>query len=334
MSLQPAHSLHCSIAHPLLREWHSASTRISSENLMYPVFIVEDDEAMEEISSMPGVFRYGINTLIKELEHLINLGLKSVLMFGVISKLPKDDFGTNADSALNPVVKGVPILRKLFPDLIVACDICLCPYTSHGHCGLLSSDGRIDNEKSIIRIKEIAVAYAKAGCHIVAPSDMMDGRVGEIKRGLNKACLNDVSILSYAAKFCSSFYGPFRDAAKSAPSFGDRKCYQLPPGSRGLAARAVARDVDEGATMLMVKPGMPYLDVLYETKKQFPQYPLFVYQVSGEFAMIFHASKQGAIALQAAVEESLTSFRRAGADCIITYFTPQILEWLAHNEKT
>ncbi|KAK9498750.1 hypothetical protein O3M35_003316 [Rhynocoris fuscipes] len=328
---KPAHQLHSSISHALLREWHSTNAKVTPENLMYPVFIVEDENAEEPISSMPGIKRYGVNTLIKHLQPLIPMGLKSILVFGVVTNLEKDERGNNADSAANPVVKALPLLRKTFPELVIACDVCLCPYTSHGHCGILNTKGLIDNEKSIKRLGEVALAYSKAGCHIVAPSDMMDGRIGEIKRVLNLSGLNDISILSYSAKFSSSFYGPFRDAAKSAPSFGDRKCYQLPPGSKGLALRAVARDVEEGANMLMVKPGMPYLDVLSETKKLYPDYPLFVYQVSGEFAMIFHAAKEGAINLKTAVEESLISFRRAGADCIITYFTPQILQWL--NEE-
>ncbi|KAL1131560.1 hypothetical protein AAG570_011177 [Ranatra chinensis] len=277
---------------------------------------------------MPGVYRYGVNTLIESLTPLVEQGLKSILLFGVINNLPKDDIGSNGDSAQNPVVRAIPVIRKKFPDLVIICDVCLCPYTSHGHCGILDKDGFINNDASIKRIREIAVSYAISGCHIVAPSDMMDGRIGSIKQGLRKAGLGRVSILSYAAKFCSSFYGPFRDAAKSAPASGDRKCYQLPPASMGLALRAVSRDVEEGADFLMVKPGLPYLDIVKQTKEAFPHHPLFVYQVSGEFAMLYHGAKAGGIALRAAVEETMTSFYRAGADCIITYFTPDLLAWL------
>lgn len=188
---------------------------------------------------MPGVARYGLTTLKKHLTPLVEKGLASILLFGVVDKLPKDPTGSGADSAENPVVKALPQLRQWFPDLLIACDVCLCPYTSHGHCGVLTADGVIDNEPSIQRIAEIAFAYAKAGAHIVAPSDMMDNRIWAIKKILRENKMeNTVSVLSYSVKFASGFYGPFRDAAKSAPAFGDRKCYQLPPGSKGIAKRA------------------------------------------------------------------------------------------------
>ncbi|XP_014289510.1 delta-aminolevulinic acid dehydratase [Halyomorpha halys] len=329
----PYRRLHTGIHQQLLRNWSSTNSFITPDSLMYPIFIVEDPNANEEIPSMPGVYRYGIKTLLLILENLVNNNLKSILLFGVTNTLIKDETGSNADSSENPVVKAIPLIRQKCPELIIACDVCLCPYTSHGHCGILNSDGYIDNDKSIQRLSEIAASYAKAGAHIVAPSDMMDGRIGAIKERLVSSGLHNVSVLSYSAKFCSNFYGPFRDAAKSAPSFGDRKCYQLPPGSAGLAHRAVERDVEEGADMLMVKPGLPYLDILKSTKEKFPNHPLFVYQVSGEYAMIYHAAKAGAVDFQKAVEETMTSFRRAGADCIITYFTPQILEWMASRNK-
>ncbi|XP_024082128.1 delta-aminolevulinic acid dehydratase isoform X2 [Cimex lectularius] len=325
--------LHSSIHHPLLRAWTTGNIAVSAEELMLPLFIVEDNDAKEEITTMPGVYRYGVNTVLKELEPLVKLGLKSVLLFGVISKLTKDEYGTHADSPENPVIRLVPMICEKFPNLVIACDVCLCPYTSHGHCGILKENGKINNDKSIKRISEIALAYAQAGCHIVAPSDMMDGRIGAIKQSLEAASLHDKTILSYAAKFSSSFYGPFREAAKSAPSFGDRKCYQLPPGSSGLAHRAVSRDVSEGADFLMVKPGLAYLDILSQVKKEFPNYPLFVYQVSGEYAMLYFAANSNAINLRTAVEESLISFKRAGADCVITYFTPLLLQWMAVDRK-
>jgi porphobilinogen synthase len=193
----------------------------------------------------------------------------------------------------------------------------------------LYDDGTINNEASISRLAEVAVAYAKAGCQVIAPSDMMDGRVGAIKQSLKVAGLGgSISVLSYSAKFASGLYGPFRDAAKSAPAFGDRRCYQLPPGSAGLALRAVERDVREGADMLMVKPGMIYLDIVRQIKDKFPEYPLAIYQVSGEYAMFWHAAKAGAIDLQRVVMETIASMRRAGVDIIITYYTPKILDWL------
>ncbi|XP_055695835.1 delta-aminolevulinic acid dehydratase [Lutzomyia longipalpis] len=318
---------HSSISHAALREWAESGTEIGPANLMYPIFVVENDDAVEEIPSMPGVKRYGGNILLDVLAPLVAKGLKSILLFGVIDKLPKDSTGSSADSSQNPIIRLLPRIRSRFPDLLVTCDVCLCPYTDHGHCGILREDGTIENEASIERLAKISLAYAKAGANVVAPSDMMDNRIRAIKDILRREGLQEkVSVLSYAVKFASGFYGPFRDAAKSAPAFGDRSCYQLPPGSRGLASRAAARDVEEGADMLMVKPGLAYLDIIRDTKNQFPNHPLFVYQVSGEYAMIHWAAEKGALDLRRALFEVLKSFRRAGADVIITYFVPRILE--------
>lgn len=332
--VNPKHILHSGIFHPVLRQWQSPNVEITVNNLMYPMFVSDSKHDKEPINSMPGVYRYGIDQLYETLQPLISKGLQSILLFGVSKHLIKDQFGSNADSEENPIIQALPLLRKWFPHLLIACDICLCPYTIHGHCGILNDDGTIDNDASIKRISEIAVAYAKAGAQIVAPSDMMDGRVGAIKKQLVKIGLvNKVTILSYAAKFASGFYGPFRDASQSAPKFGDRKSYQLPPGSNGLAARAAARDVAEGADMLIVKPGLPYLDIVRHTKDAHPEYPLFVYQVSGEYAMLYHGAKNGAINLENVLNEVLLSMRRAGADCIITYFTPMILDMLMAKSK-
>ncbi|XP_012280276.1 delta-aminolevulinic acid dehydratase isoform X2 [Orussus abietinus] len=332
--VEARHILHSGIFHPLLRQWQSPNVEITADNLMYPIFVLDEPDAKDPIASMPGVYRYGINQLKIILKPLVAKGLRSVLLFGVPNHLEKDGFGSNADSPQNPIVQVVPKLRQSFPDLVIACDVCLCPYTIHGHCGILNMDGSINNEASIKRIAEIAVAYAKAGAHIIAPSDMMDGRIGKIKKGLAaEGFSNKVAVLSYAVKFASGFYGPFRDASKSAPQFGDRKCYQLPPGSNGLASRAAARDVAEGADMLIVKPGLAYLDVLRHTKDAHPEYPMFVYQVSGEYAMLYHGANNGAINLENVLHEVLLSMRRAGADCIITYFAPLILEMLKPKSK-
>ncbi|KAG5322412.1 BIP protein, partial [Pseudoatta argentina] len=283
------HILHSGIFHPVLREWQSPNIEITVNNLMYPIFV--------------SIY------MCKYIDMLIQIGWI----------LSTDEIGSNADSARNPVIQALPLLREKFPNLLIACDVCLCPYTNHGHCGILNSDGSINNANSIQRIAEVAVSYAKAGAQIVAPSDMMDGRISAIKQGLAAAGFsNKVAVLSYAVKFASGLYGPFRDASQSAPKFGDRKCYQLPPGSNGLAARAAARDVNEGADMLMVKPGLPYLDVMRHTKDAHPEYPLFVYQVSGEYAMLYHGAQNGAINLENVLNEILLSMRRAGADCIIT----------------
>ncbi|KAJ8300438.1 hypothetical protein KUTeg_021957 [Tegillarca granosa] len=259
--------LHSGYHHPVLRAWQSTNTSINPENLIYPIFVTDDDDVVEEIASMPGQSRFGVNRLREHLKPVVENGLKCVLIFGVPSKLPKDNHGTAADTPNTPAIMAIQRLRSWFPDLLIACDVCLCPYTCHGHCGILREDGSLNNEESIQRLAEISLSYAKAGCHIIAPSDMMDGRIGAIKKCLNENGYgNRVAVMSYSAKFASSFYGPFRDAAKSAPSFGDRKCYQLPPGSVGLAERAVDRDVQEGADMLMVKPGLAYLDVVKMVK--------------------------------------------------------------------
>ncbi|TMW51126.1 hypothetical protein DOY81_003799 [Sarcophaga bullata] len=324
--------LHSGIHHPTLRLLQESGCEITPHNLMYPVFVVCDDNSFQPIASMPGQARMGVNVLKDHLTPLVAKGLSAVLLFGVVDCDMKDERATHADSKENPVVKALPLLREWFPNLLLACDVCLCPYMSHGHCGFID-EGGIRNGESIKRLSEVCVAYGKAGAHIVAPSDMMDNRVRAIKEALiNNSLDNRVSLLAYSAKFASNFYGPFRDAAQSAPAFGDRRCYQLPSGSKGLAMRAVQRDVVEGADMLMVKPGMPYLDILRQTKDSYPSHPLYVYQVSGEYAMLYFAAENKAFDLKLALMESMKGFRRAGADCIITYFTPQILDILQEEK--
>lgn len=332
--LQNKHMLHSSIFNNTLRDWQGLNCDITPKNLMYPVFIVDEDGAIQPINSMPGVSRLGINKLKDALEPSVKKGLQSVLLFGVINTIPKDEIATNANSDKNPVIRAIPKLKQWFPTLTIACDVCLCAYTSHGHCGILTSNGDIDNAESIKKLANVALSYAQAGAHIVAPSDMMDGRIGAIKQILREHNLsNKVSVLSYTAKFASNMYGPFRDASKSKPAFGDRKCYQLPLNSRGLAMRAADRDVEEGADMLMVKPVLNYMDIVKEIKDKYSEYPLFVYQVSGEYAMIYHAAKNGAVDLKLALMEILVSLRRAGADVIISYFTPTVLEWIGARSK-
>ncbi|KAL3318122.1 hypothetical protein Ciccas_003209 [Cichlidogyrus casuarinus] len=292
---------------------------------MYPLFISHEDDAYEDILSLPEQKRVGLNNLEDHLKPLIKLGLSSVLLFGVIPDDLKSADGSFALDVKSPVPRAIIKLREKFPDLQVAADVCLCGYTSHGHCGILFADGTIDNEKSCTQLAKVSLAYARAGAHIIAPSDMMDGRVASIKSILMKNNFHNVAIMSYSAKFASSLYGPFRDAAKSAPGKGDRKGYQLPPGAKGLAMRAVERDIKEGADILMVKPGLPYLDILESIRQRFPDYTLAVYHVSGEYAMLWQAAKVGAIDLEAAAKEILLSFRRAGATIIISYMTPYLL---------
>ncbi|XP_023229911.1 delta-aminolevulinic acid dehydratase-like [Centruroides sculpturatus] len=310
---EPKRRLHSAQFHPILRQWQSSNTSITPLNLLYPIFVIDTPDEIQEISSMPGIKRYGIDKLEDHLTPLVKKGLSSVLIFGVLTNLPKDARGSSADNPKSPVIQAIRKLKGSFPELLICCDVCLCGYTNHGHCGILDEDGNIDNDKSICRIAEISVAYAKEGCHVIAPSDMMDGRVGAIKKALsNSKKLSSVAVLSYAAKFASSFYGPFRNAANSAPSFGDRRCYQLPPGSSGLAHLAIKRDIEEGAEMLMVKPGMSYLDIVTQVKKDFPNHPLFVYQVSGEYAMLHYGAASGAFSLKDMVLEVFTCMRRAG----------------------
>lgn len=345
-----------------LREWQSMNTSVSPSNLILPLFIHENDDYEDEVKSLPGVKRFGINKLYQYLNPIVEDGLQTVLLFGVIDTASlKDELGSFADNAQNPVIRAIPYLRRWFPKLMIACDVCLCAYTSHGHCGVFNEaptdeaqaecqidiTQSIDREKSCERIAAVALAYAKAGADCVAPSDMMDGRIAAINKQLDENKIrNRVCIMSYSTKFSSAFYGPFRDAAKSAPSFGNRKCYQLPCNSTGLAIRASQRDVEEGkvylmdffysflnflllgADVLMVKPGMAYLDIVKELKQNFPHHPLCIYQVSGEYAMIYHGAQANTFNLHDILVEIMSGMRRAGADIIISYYTPQILKWI------
>lgn len=301
---------------------------------MYPIFITDNPEDETTISSLPGQKRWGINKIVGFLRPLVNKGLRSVIIFGVpLAATAKDPFGTAADDANGPVILTIKLLRKTFPDLFVAADVCLCEYTSHGHCGHLREDGTLDNPASVRRIAAVAVNYAKAGAHCVAPSDMMDGRIKAIKEGLIEAGLaHKVMLMSYAAKYATCLYGPFREAAGSAPSKGDRKAYQLPPAAAGLGRRAVMRDLAEGADSIMVKPAMAYLDVISETARIAPDVPIAAYQVSGEFAMIHAGANAGVYDLKLMAYESCESILRAGARIILSYFTPDFLDWLSEDK--
>lgn len=323
--LPHSHQLHSSQSHLALRQWQSANTTTHSPyDFVLPLFIINDDDKEVPIQAMPGVSRRGINLALQYLQPLVmDLGLKSVLLFPVLDDKQLD---SATDATKNAVLRLVPLLRSSFPDLLIVVDVCLCTFTPDGHCCLFD-EGRMDNQSSINKLADIALAYARAGVHVVAPSDMMDGRVSAIKHRLRSNSY-DVAVLSYSAKFASCFYGPFREAAGSAPQFGDRKCYQLPPGSKGLAMRAIERDIVEGADMVMVKPGLPYLDLVSQIAAKHPDIPIAVYHVSGEYAMLWHGAQGGAFDLKTAVMEVITSFKRAGSNIIITYYTPQILQWI------
>ncbi|KAK6438028.1 Aminolevulinate dehydratase [Oleoguttula sp. CCFEE 5521] len=321
--------LHGGYSHPLARSWQ-AERQLTKSMLIYPVFITDNPDDDELIPSLPGQKRIGLNKLVPLLQPLIAKGLKSVVLFGVpLSPSIKDALGTAADDPQGPVIQGIRLLRRSFPHLFIVTDVCLCEYTSHGHCGILHEDGSLNNALSVERISDIAMAYAEAGAHCVAPSDMNDGRIRAIKLKLIESQISHrVVLMSYSAKFSGCLYGPFRDAAGSVPSFGDRRCYQLPPGGRGLARRAIQRDIGEGADIIMVKPASQYLDIISDAKELGKDMPVAAYQVSGEYAMIHAAAKAGVFDLKTMAFESTEGILRAGANIVISYFTPEFLDWL------
>ncbi|MBW0528284.1 hypothetical protein O181_067999 [Austropuccinia psidii MF-1] len=317
-------------AHPLTRSLQ-AERSLTKDMLMYPIFITDLPDSKNSIDSFPNQLQLGINVLEEFLRPLIQKGLKSVMLFGVPFHSDKDIRGTPADDENGPVILAIKLLKSKFPSLFVAADVCLCEYTNHGHCGfaLNRQAGEIDTPESVERIAEVALSYARAGADCVAPSDMMDGRVGAIKQALIDARLaNRCCLMSYSAKFATVLYGPFRDVAGSTPSSGDRKGYQLPVNARGLARRAIIRDLGEGADILMVKPAQMYLDIVSEARALAPGHPLACYQVSGEYATLLAGAKAGVYELKPMVLESLDCMLRAGATLILTYFTPLVLDWL------
>ncbi|MCJ1355113.1 MAG: Aminolevulinate dehydratase [Icmadophila ericetorum] len=342
--------LHAGYSHPLSRAWQ-AERQLTKSMLIYPLFISDSSTEESPIPSLPNQFRFGLTKVCAHLEPLVKKGLRSVILFGVpLAPNVKDALGTAADDPKGPVIEAIRLLKRRFPTLYIVADVCLCEYTSHGHCGILREDGSLNNDLSVDRISDVALAYAQAGAHCVAPSDMNDGRVRAIKLKLIEAGIaHRVTLMSYAAKFSGCLYGPFRDAAGSAPSFGDRKCYQLPPGGRGLARRAIKRDIEEGADIIMVKspllppspfsnprfntsqkvkPASAYLDIISDAAQIGKDLPIAAYQVSGEFAMIHAAAKAGVFDLKDMALESLQGILRAGATIIVTYWTPMCLEWL------
>jgi len=300
-------------------------TRVSVDDLIYPLFVVEGRDVKKEVPSMPGVYHLSIDRLLEELEEVQNLGIPGVLLFGVPDS--KDEVGSGAYSEDGIIQRALREAKKSFPELLLIADVCLCEYTSHGHCGVVE-DGRILNDKSVELIARSALSYAKAGADIVAPSDMMDGRIGAIRSLLDANGYEDIAIMAYSAKYASAFYGPFRDAAHSAPAFGDRKTYQMDYSNLKEAIREVELDIAEGADIVMVKPAMAYLDVINEISRRV-DLPVAAYQVSGEYCMIKAAANKGWINEKAAVLESVTAIRRAGAKIIITYYAKQLAKWLA-----
>lgn len=294
-------------------------TVVNKNELIYPLFVVEGEGIKEEISSMPDNYRFSIDMLMEEIKELYELGLKGVLIFGIPDH--KDELGTSAYCEGNIVSKAIMAIKKEYPDMYVIADVCLCEYTNHGHCGFIE-DGYVNNDKTLPLLAKTAVSYAKAGTDMIAPSDMMDGRIKYIRKALDDNGFVNTVLMSYSAKYCSSFYGPFRDAADSAPKFGDRKTYQMDPANSREALKEIMADIEEGADIIMVKPALPYLDIIKSAKDN-TNIPVCAYNVSGEYSMIKAADKMGWIDGKKAAMESLVSIKRAGADIIITYFAKE-----------
>ncbi len=291
-------------------------TRLTTHSLVYPLFVCPGAKVKDEIKSMPGNFRWSVDLLVEECKLAFDAGIPAVILFGIPEK--KDEVASGAYDPDGIVQRAMRALKKALPRLIVIGDVCLCEYTSHGHCGVVKGN-EIENDPTLDLLAKTALAQAQAGADIVAPSDMMDGRVGRIRQELDAHGLNHIPILSYASKYASAFYGPFREAADSAPQFGDRKSHQMDPANQREALREIALDIEEGADIVMVKPAMPYLDVIALARLQF-DVPIAAYQVSGEFSLIEAAAQKGWVDRDRIILESLTSIRRAGAEIILTYF--------------
>ncbi|PWA06389.1 porphobilinogen synthase [Pueribacillus theae] len=299
-------------------------TRLHKEDLIYPIFVVEGEKVKEEVSSMPGVYHLSLDNLKAEIEEVSSLGIQSVIMFGVPNH--KDDVGSEAYADNGIVQRAIAQIKETHPHLTVIADTCLCQYTDHGHCGVIK-DGMVENDESLKLLAETAVSQAKAGADIIAPSNMMDGFVAAIRQRLDEEGFEQIPIMSYSVKYASAFYGPFRDAAGSAPQFGDRKTYQMDPANRLEALREAESDIAEGADFLMVKPAMSFMDIIRELKDRFP-YPIVAYNVSGEYSMIKAAVQNGWFDEKEIVLEMLTGLKRAGADLIMTYHSKDVARWL------
>jgi len=299
-------------------------TKVEVGDLVYPLFVVEGSKIKQKISSMPGLYRLSNDLLPKEAEEIARLGIPAIILFGIPQK--KDEAGSSAYHPKGVIQQTIRAIKKTTPELLVITDVCLCEYTSHGHCGVVV-DGYVDNDKTLGLLAKTALSHAEAGADIVAPSDMMDGRVKAIRQALDGNGFQDIPILAYAAKYASYFYGPFREAAESAPQFGDRRSYQMDPHNWREALREVEQDIVEGADIVMVKPALPYLDVIRKVRDIF-NHPLAAYSVSGEYAMVKAAAKQDWLDEKGLVLEMLTAIKRAGADIIITYYAKEAASWL------
>jgi len=291
-------------------------TKLSVDDLVYPLFVTFGRNVKKPINSMPGNFQMSVDHLVKEVQKTKDIGIPAVLLFGIPEK--KDEVGSGAFAEDGIIQRATREIKEKVPDILVICDLCLCEYTSHGHCGTIK-DNDVDNDATLEILAETALSQAKAGADMVAPSGMMDGGVGVIREALDEEGYDAIPIMAYSAKYASCFYGPFREAAEGAPQFGDRKSYQMDPSNSDEAIREITLDVEEGADIIMVKPALPYLDIIYRAKEEF-DLPIAAYNVSGEFAMIKAAANLGWLDEEKAMMEALTSIKRAGADIIITYF--------------
>jgi porphobilinogen synthase len=306
-------------------------TQLHKEDLIYPIFVIDGKNVKNEINSMPGIYQLSMDNLGAEMDEVVSLGIKSVILFGVPFDHDKDEQGTGAFHHNGLVQEATRYIKKQYPGVIVIADTCLCEYTSHGHCGVVEGE-KILNDASLDLLAKTAISQAEAGADIIAPSNMMDGFVAAIRAGLDEAGYEDIPIMSYAVKYASAFYGPFRDAANGAPQFGDRKTYQMDPANRLEAFREAESDVAEGADFLIVKPALSYMDIIRDVKNNF-NLPIVSYNVSGEYSMVKAAAQNGWIDEKAIVMEMLTGLKRAGSDLIITYFSKEVARWINEDNQ-
>ncbi len=307
-----------------VRDKYADVSEILPEDFIYPYFVEEGTGVKEEIPTMKDVFRFSVDLLLDDIEHALSLGINKILLFGVIPEEKKDEEGTAAYSPDNIISRAVRAIKAKFPQVIVFTDVCLCEYTSHGHCGMLHGH-EVHNDSTLPLLAEMAYQHAIAGADFVAPSAMMDGQVEAIRKRLDEAGLQ-TGILAYSAKYASAYYGPFRDAAGSAPSFGDRRSYQMDYRTKDQGLEEIAADIEEGADWIMVKPALAYLDMIYRASVRFPEYPLVSYQVSGEYSMLIDGARNGLFDERRIFDESLTAIRRAGAKYIISYYAKKYIE--------
>lgn len=309
----------------MVRENH-----VRTDDLIYPLFVIEGENIKNPVESMPGIYQYSIDRLSEEMDKVEKLHIPAVLLFGIPAH--KDEVGSGAYDENGITQKAIRYIKEHYRDVVVIADVCLCEYTSHGHCGLVK-DGKILNDETLPLLAKAALSYAKAGADIVAPSDMMDGRVGAIRKLLDEEGYTDIPIMAYSAKFASCYYSPFRDAAHSAPGFGDRKTYQMDPANGKEALREVADDIEEGADIIISKPALAYMDIIKTTSEKF-NVPIAAYNVSGEYAMVKAAAERGFIDEKKVVMENMTGFKRAGADMIITYHALSVAKWLLEEKES